>query len=93
MRFEHGDAVNSLEIKGDAPKVEQNPDENGFKKGTRVTFHHSNDTFKNVTEYDFEKLEQHYFWKQQKKSAMLKGIVLFPVLLILLYVVFTLILN
>jgi DNA gyrase subunit B len=60
MRFEHGEAVNSLEVKGDAPKVEQNPDENGFKKGTRVTFHHSNDTFKNVTEYDFEKLEHRY---------------------------------
>ncbi|MEP1420829.1 MAG: DNA topoisomerase (ATP-hydrolyzing) subunit B [Erythrobacter sp.] len=60
MRFEHGDAVNSLEIKGDAPKVDQNPDDNGFKKGTRVTFHHSNDTFKNVTEYDFDKLEHRY---------------------------------
>lgn len=60
MRFEHGDAVNSLEILGDAPKVEQNPDDNGFKKGTRVTFHHSNDTFKNVTEYDFDKLEHRY---------------------------------
>ncbi|MCK0097762.1 DNA topoisomerase (ATP-hydrolyzing) subunit B [Qipengyuania sp. S6317L1] len=60
MRFEHGDAVNSLEVKGDAPKVEQNPDDNGFKKGTRVTFHHSNDTFKNVTEYDFDKLEHRY---------------------------------
>ena len=60
MRFEHGDAVNSLEILGDAPKVDQNPDDNGFKKGTRVTFHHSNDTFKNVTEYDFDKLEHRY---------------------------------
>jgi len=60
MRFESGDAVNSLEIKGDAPKVEQNPDDNGFKKGTRVTFHHSNDTFKNVTDYDFDKLEHRY---------------------------------
>ncbi|MEL7445261.1 MAG: DNA topoisomerase (ATP-hydrolyzing) subunit B [Pseudomonadota bacterium] len=60
MRFEHGDAVNSLEIRGDAPKVEQNPDDNGFKKGTRVTFHHSNDTFKNVTDYDFDKLEHRY---------------------------------
>ncbi len=60
MRFEHGDAVNSLEITGDAPKVEQNPDDNGFKKGTRVTFHHSNDTFKNVTDYDFDKLEHRY---------------------------------
>ncbi len=60
MRFEGGDAVNSLEVRGDAPKVDQNPDENGFKKGTRVTFHHSNDTFKNVTEYDFDKLEHRY---------------------------------
>jgi len=60
MRFEHGDAVNSLEIKGHAPKVDQNPDDSGFKKGTRVTFHHSNDTFKNVTEYDFDKLEHRY---------------------------------
>jgi DNA gyrase subunit B len=30
------------------------------RKGTRVTFHHSNDTFKNVTEYDFDKLEHRY---------------------------------
>ncbi len=60
MRFEHGDAVNSLEVKGDAPKVDQNPDENGFKKGTRVTFQASHDTFKNVTEFDFDKLEHRY---------------------------------
>ncbi|WP_379553451.1 DNA topoisomerase (ATP-hydrolyzing) subunit B [Qipengyuania sp. DGS5-3] len=60
MRFEDGEAVGSLEIKGDAPKVEQNPDENGFKKGTRVTFMASHDTFKNVTEFDFEKLEHRY---------------------------------
>ena len=60
MRFEHGDAVNSLEVKGDAPKVDQNPDDNGFKKGTRVTFKASTDTFKNVTEFDFEKLEHRY---------------------------------
>ena len=57
MRFEHGDAVNSLEVKGDAPKDDRNPDENGFKKGTRVTFKASTDTFKNVTEFDFDKLE------------------------------------
>nr|WP_156423879.1 DNA topoisomerase (ATP-hydrolyzing) subunit B [Erythrobacter sp. YT30] len=60
MRFEHGDSVGPLEVRGPAPKVDQNPDENGFKKGTRVTFHHSNDTFKNVTEYDFDKLEHRY---------------------------------
>ncbi len=60
MRFEHGDAVNALEIKGDAPKVDQNPDENGFKKGTRVTFSASENTFKNVLEFDFDKLEHRY---------------------------------
>ncbi|MEO0689176.1 MAG: DNA topoisomerase (ATP-hydrolyzing) subunit B [Pseudomonadota bacterium] len=60
MRFEHGDSVGPLKVLGDAPKVDQNPDENGFKKGTRVTFHHSNETFKNVTEYDFDKLEHRY---------------------------------
>nr|WP_234033705.1 DNA topoisomerase (ATP-hydrolyzing) subunit B [Erythrobacter rubeus] len=60
MRFEHGDAVNSLEVKGPAPKVDQNPDDNGFKKGTRVTFQASTDTFKNVTEFDFDKLEHRY---------------------------------
>ena len=60
MRFEHGDAVGALEVRGDAPKVDQNPDENGFKKGTRVTFKASTDTFKNVTEFDFDKLEHRY---------------------------------
>ena len=60
MRFEHGDAVNSLEVRGDAPKVDQNPDDNGFKKGTRVTFKASEDTFKNVIEFDFDKLEHRY---------------------------------
>ena len=60
MRFEHGDAVNALEVKGDAPKVTGNADDNGFKKGTRVTFKASTDTFKNVTEFDFDKLEHRY---------------------------------
>ena len=60
MRFELGDAVGSLEVTGDAPKVDRNPDDNGFKKGTRVTFMASHDTFKNVTEFDFEKLEHRY---------------------------------
>ncbi|GMN03498.1 DNA topoisomerase (ATP-hydrolyzing) subunit B [Erythrobacter sp. MTPC3] len=60
MRFENGDAVNSLEVRGDAPKVDRNPDENGFKKGTRVTFHASDSTFKNVTVFDFDKLEHRY---------------------------------
>jgi hypothetical protein len=39
---------------------------------------------------DFEKRKQQYFWKQQKRASILKGIVLFPALLLLLYVVFTL---
>ncbi len=60
MRFEHGDAVNSLEVKGDAPPVASNGDENGLKKGTRVTFMASHETFKNVTEFDFERLEHRY---------------------------------
>ncbi|ABC64438.1 DNA topoisomerase (ATP-hydrolyzing) subunit B [Erythrobacter litoralis] len=60
MRFEHGEAVKSLEVTGDAPRVDQNPDDNGFKKGTRVTFMASHDTFKNVTDFDFEKLEHRY---------------------------------
>ena len=51
MRFEHGDAVSPLEVKGEAP---------AGKKGTRVTFLASTDTFKNVTEFDFEKLEHRY---------------------------------
>ena len=50
MRFEHGDAVGPLVVKG--PGRDRN--------GTRVTFMHSNDTFKNVTEYDFDKLEHRY---------------------------------
>ena len=60
MRFEHGDAVDRLIEKGDAPKVDRNPDDNGFKKGTRVTFMPSTETFKNVTEFDFDKLEHRY---------------------------------
>ncbi|MEE4316203.1 MAG: DNA gyrase subunit B, partial [Erythrobacter sp.] len=60
MRFEHGDAVAPLEVKGDAPGSDRNADANGFKKGTRVTFKASHDTFKNVTEFDFEKLEHRY---------------------------------
>ncbi|MGB3710225.1 MAG: DNA topoisomerase (ATP-hydrolyzing) subunit B [Erythrobacter sp.] len=60
MRFEHGDAVSPLEVRGPAPEVKQNPDENGFKKGTRVTFMASTNTFKNVTEFDFDKLEHRY---------------------------------
>jgi DNA gyrase subunit B len=51
MRFEHGDAVAPLIVKGDAP---------AGKKGTRVTFMASSDTFKNVLEFDFDKLEHRY---------------------------------
>ncbi|MFO6446452.1 DNA topoisomerase (ATP-hydrolyzing) subunit B [Erythrobacter sp. NE805] len=60
MRFEHGDAVAPLKVVADAPKSERNADANGFKKGTRVTFKASHETFKNVTEFDFEKLEHRY---------------------------------
>ncbi|WFL78416.1 DNA topoisomerase (ATP-hydrolyzing) subunit B [Altererythrobacter arenosus] len=60
MRFEHGDAVGPLKIVGDAPPVASNGDDNGLKKGTRVTFSASHETFKNVTEFDFEKLEHRY---------------------------------
>jgi len=56
MRFEHGDAVSPLVVKGDAPLNEDGEP----RKGTRVRFLASNDTFKNVTEYDFEKLEHRY---------------------------------
>lgn len=51
MRFEHGDAVGPLEVKGPA---------NRDRNGTRVTFMPSTDTFKNVIEFDFEKLEHRY---------------------------------
>ena len=51
MRFEHGDAVAPLEVTGDVP---------ADRTGTRVTFMPSTDTFKNVTEFDFEKLEHRY---------------------------------
>jgi len=60
MRFENGDAVAPLKVVGDAPPVESNGDENGLKKGTRVTFLPSTETFKNVTEFDFDKLEHRY---------------------------------
>jgi DNA gyrase subunit B len=51
MRFRNGDA--------EAPLIERGPAPAG-KKGTRVTFLASTDTFKNVTEFDFEKLEHRY---------------------------------
>ncbi|GAO39862.1 DNA gyrase subunit B [Sphingomonas changbaiensis NBRC 104936] len=50
MRFAHGDAVAPLKVVGDAP---------AGKKGTRVTFLPSPETFK-ITEFDFEKLEHRY---------------------------------
>ncbi|MBU0659744.1 MAG: DNA topoisomerase (ATP-hydrolyzing) subunit B [Alphaproteobacteria bacterium] len=51
MRFEHGDSVAPLKVTGPAP---------AGKKGTRVTFQASTETFKNVLEFDFEKLEHRY---------------------------------
>ncbi|CAD7338472.1 DNA gyrase subunit B [Sphingobium sp. S6] len=58
MRFAYGDAVAPLKIIGDAPEG---------KKGTRVTFLPSTEkvpgdggTFKNHTEFDFDKLEHRY---------------------------------
>jgi DNA gyrase subunit B len=59
MRFEHGDAVKSLIVTGDAPMVEKDGVQVP-KKGTRVTFMASTNTFKNVLEFDFEKLEHRY---------------------------------
>src|SRR3569623_1891865 len=47
IRFAPGGAVAPLKVVGDVPA----------KKGTRVTFLPSTETFKNVTEIDFEKLE------------------------------------
>ena len=51
MRFEHGDAVAPLRVNGPAPTG---------KKGTRVTFMASTETFKNILEFDFDKLEHRY---------------------------------
>ncbi|MBM3928800.1 MAG: DNA gyrase subunit B, partial [Sphingomonadales bacterium] len=50
MRFAHGDAVAPLKVVGPAPEG---------KKGTKVTFLASPQTFK-ITEYDFDKLEHRY---------------------------------
>ena len=55
MRFRHGDAEAPLKTVGDAPLVDGSP-----KRGTRVTFLASTETFKNVTEFDFDKLEHRY---------------------------------
>jgi DNA gyrase subunit B len=51
MRFRHGDA--------EAPLVKRGPAPEG-RKGTRVTFLPSTDTFKNVTEFNFDTLEHRY---------------------------------
>ncbi len=56
MKFAHGDAVAPLKVTGPAPANGKG----GTKKGTRVTFFASNETFKNVLEFDFEKLEHRY---------------------------------
>ena len=50
MRFRHGDAEAPLKVVGPAPEG---------KKGTRVTFLPSPETFK-ITEFDFESLEHRY---------------------------------
>jgi DNA gyrase subunit B len=50
MRFRHGDAEAPLKVVGKAPDA---------KKGTRVTFLPSSETFK-ITEFDFERLEHRY---------------------------------
>ena len=50
MRFRHGDAEAPLKVVGPAPEG---------KKGTRVSFLPSPDTFK-ITEFDFEHLEHRY---------------------------------
>jgi len=60
IRFESGVAVAPLKITGDAPPVSSNGDANGLKTGTRVTFMASTETFKNVLEFDFDKLEHRY---------------------------------
>ena len=56
MKFAHGDAVAPLKIVGKAPQTVTGAP----KKGTRVTFMASTDTFKNVLDFDFEKLEHRY---------------------------------
>ena len=56
MKFAYGDAVAPLRVVGPAPSNGKG----GTKKGTRVTFMASTDTFKNVLEFDFEKLEHRY---------------------------------
>ena len=55
MRFRHGDAEAPLAVVGDAPLIDGQP-----KRGTKVSFLASTETFKNVTEFDFAKLEHRY---------------------------------
>ncbi len=50
MRFEHGDAVAPLVLRGPCPEG---------KKGTKVTFLPSPDTFK-ILDFDFDRLEHRY---------------------------------
>ncbi|MFN5779768.1 MAG: ATP-binding protein, partial [Novosphingobium sp.] len=57
MKFAHGDAVAPLKVTGDAPIATEGSRKGQPKKGTRVTFLASDETFKNVTVYDFDKLE------------------------------------
>jgi DNA gyrase subunit B len=56
MRFRNGDAEAPLVERGPAPMVADGTP----KRGTRVTFLASTETFKNVTEFDFDKLEHRY---------------------------------
>jgi DNA gyrase subunit B len=60
MKFAFGDAVSPLVIRGDAPIATEGGRKGDFKQGTRVTFLASEETFKNVTVYDFDKLEHRY---------------------------------
>ncbi|WP_374283937.1 DNA topoisomerase (ATP-hydrolyzing) subunit B [Novosphingobium sp.] len=60
MKFAHGDAVAPLKVTGDAPIATEGGRKGKVKNGTRVTFLASDETFKNVTVYDFEKLEHRY---------------------------------
>ncbi len=55
MQFQHGDAVAPLKVVGPAGNDEQGRP----KRGTRVTFLPSPDTFK-ITEFDFDKLEHRF---------------------------------
>jgi DNA gyrase subunit B len=60
MKFAHGDAVSPLIVRGDAPIATDGGRKGQQKNGTRVTFLASEETFKNVTVYDFDKLEHRY---------------------------------